>query len=76
MVEHIDNQKKRGHAENKTTFYYIRYRQPNVSQTSALIFCLEIVAASKSPVEGFCKFIFMTDDNDTNKNDRRTKPIA
>ena len=69
MVEHTDNQKKRGNDENKTVFYYIRYRQANVSRISALIFCLEIVTASKSPV---CNFFLMTDNN----NDRRTKPIA
>ena len=49
-MEHTNNQKKRGNAENKTTFYYIRYRQANVSRTSALISGFEIVAASKSPV--------------------------
>ena len=78
MVEHTDNLKKRGNAENKTAFYYIGYRQAIVSRTSALISCLEIVAACKSPVfEGFANF-FMTDDNNNNNNnnDRRTKPIA
>ena len=29
MVEHTDNQKQRENAENKTAFYYIRYRQAN-----------------------------------------------
>ena len=70
MVEHTDNQKKRGNAENKTAFYYIGYRQANVSRISALISCLEIVTASKSAV---CNFFLMTDNND---NDRQTKPIA
>ena len=55
MVEHTDNQKKRGNAENKTAFYYIRYRQANVSRILALIFCLEIVTASKLPV---CNFFY------------------
>ena len=36
MVEHTDNQNERGNAENKTAFYYIRYRQANVPRTSAL----------------------------------------
>ena len=53
MVEHTDNQKKRENAENKTAFYYIRYRQANVSRISALTFCLEIIIASKSPVRRF-----------------------
>jgi len=53
MVERTDNQKKRGNAENKTAFYYIRYRQANLSRISALTFCLEIVIASKSPVQRF-----------------------
>ena len=53
MVEHTDNQKKYGNAENKTAFYYIRYRQANVSLISALTFCLEIVIASKSTVRRF-----------------------
>ena len=53
MVEHTDNQKKRGNAENKIVFYYIRYRQANVSRISALTSCLEIVIASKSPVGSF-----------------------
>ena len=46
MVEHTDNQKKR---ENKTAFYYIGYRQANVSRISALISCLEIITASNRP---------------------------
>ena len=50
MVEHTDNQKQRENAENKTAFYYIRYRQANVSRISAFVFCLEVVIASKSPV--------------------------
>ena len=50
IVEHTDNQKKRGNVENKTAFYYIGYKQANVSLTSALISCLEIVTAFKSPV--------------------------
>ena len=50
MVEHTNNQKKHGNAENKTAFYYIRYRQANVSRISALTFCLEIVITSKLPV--------------------------
>ena len=50
MVEHTDNRKKRGNAENKTAFYYIRYRQANVSPISSLISCLEILTASKLPV--------------------------
>ena len=53
MVEHTDNQKKHGNAENKTAFYYIGYRQANVSQISTLISCLEIVTASKSPICNF-----------------------
>ena len=50
MVEHTNNQKQRGNAENKAAFYYIRYRQANVSRISAFVFCLEVVIASKSPV--------------------------
>ena len=72
MVERTDNQKKRENAENKTAFYYIRYRQANVSRISALASCLEIVIASKSPVRSFLKK-FMTDNDD---DDRRTKPIT
>ena len=68
-----DNQKRRGNAENKTAFYYIGYRQANVSRTSALISCLEIVTASKSPV---CIFVMTDNNNNDNDNDRRTKPIA
>ena len=71
MVEHTDNQKKRGNAENKTAFYYIRYIQVNVSWISALTSCLEIVIASKSPVGSFFQNFCMTDDDD-----RRTKPIT
>ena len=55
MVEHTDNQKKHGNAENKTAFYYIRYRQANVSRISALTSCLESVIASNRPFEGFFK---------------------
>ena len=73
MVEHTDNQKKRGNSENKTAFYYIRYRQANVSRISAIISCLEIVIASKSPVGRFFQNFCMTDDDD---DDRRTKPIT
>ena len=36
MAEHTDNQKQRGNAENKTAFYYIRYRQANVLRILAL----------------------------------------
>ena len=74
MVEYTNNQKRRGNAENKTAFYYIGYRQANVLRTLALISCLEIVTASKSPV-----YIFLMTDNNNNNdndNDRRTKPIA
>ena len=53
MVEHTDNQKKRGNAENKTAFYYIRNRKANVLRILALISCLEIVTASKLPVCNF-----------------------
>ena len=73
MVEHTDNQKKRGNAENKTAFYYIRYRQANISRISAITSCLEIVIASKSPVGRFFQNFCMTDDDD---DDRRTKPIT
>ena len=78
MVEHTDNQKQRGNAENKTAFYYIRYRQANVSRISALTFCLEVVIASKSPVQEIFQFFFMTDNNDDDddNDDRRTKPIT
>ena len=58
MVEHTDNQKRRGNAENKTAFYYIRYRQANVSRISAITSCLEIVIASKSPVGRFFQKVF------------------
>ena len=80
MVEHTNNQKKRENAENKTAFYYIRYRQANVSRISALTFCLEIIIASKSPVRRFFSKKFMTDNDDDDDNDdnddNRTKPIA
>ena len=73
MVEHTDNQKKRGNAENKTAFYYIRYRQANVSQISALISCLEIVTASKSPV---CNFFYdmTTTTTTTDEQNRLLNP--
>ena len=75
MVEHTDNQKKRGNADNKTAFYYIRYRQANVSRISAITSCLEIVIASKSPVGRFFQIFCMTDNNDDDDDDdRRTKP--
>ena len=67
MVKHTDNQKQR---ENKTAFYYIRYRQANVSRISALISCLEIVTASKSPV---CNFFFRTDNNNDDDDDRQNR---
>ena len=73
MVEHTDNQKKRGNAENKTAFYYIRYRQANVSQISALISCLEIVTASKSSVFNF--FLYDRQQRQTDKTDCLT-PLA
>ena len=57
MVEHTDNQKKRGNAENKTIFYYIRYEQANVSRISALT-CLGIIIASKSTVRRFFQFFY------------------
>ena len=78
MVEHTDNQKKRGNAENKTAFYYIRYRQANVSRILAKTSCLEIVIASKSPVGRFFQNFCMTDDDydDDDDDDRRTKPIT
>jgi len=74
MVEHTNNQKKRGNAENKTAFYYIRYRQANVSRISAITSSLEIVIASKSPIGSFFQNFCMTDDDDD--DDRRTKPIT
>ena len=76
MVEHTDNQKKCGNAENTTAFYYIRYRQANVSRISALNSCLEIVIASKLPVRRFFQNFCMTDDDDDNNDDRWIKPIA
>ena len=75
MVEHTNNQKKRGNAENKTAFYYIRYRQANVSRLSAITSCIEIVIASKSPVGRFFQKFCLTDDDDDD-DDRRTKPIT
>ena len=74
MVEHTDNQKKHGNAENKTAFYYIRYRQANVAQISALICCLEIVIASKSPVQRFFqKNLRQTTTTTTTKTDGQNR---
>ena len=74
MVEHTDNQKKRENAENKTAFYYIRYRQANVSRISALTFCLEIVIASKSLVRLFSIFFVTDDDDDDRETNRLLNP--
>ena len=71
MVKHTNNEKQHGNAENKTAFYYIRYRQASVSRSSVLSSSLKMVVAPKSPIGRVFQF-FMPDDD----NDRRTKPIA
>ena len=70
MVEHTDNQKQCGNVENKTAFYYIRYRQANVPRPSAFSFSLEMFVDPKLPVGRVFQKHFMTDD------DRQQKPIA
>ena len=70
MVEHT---KKRGNAENKTAFYYIRYRQANVSRISALICCLEIVIASKSPVQRFFQIFLCQTTTTTTTTDGQNR---
>ena len=70
MEEHTNNLKKRGNAENKTAFYYIRYRQANASRISALTFCLEIVIASKSPVRSLFSISFFFYDRKQQQTDK------
>ena len=69
MVEHTDNQKQRGNAENKTAFYYIRYRQANVPRSLALSSSLEMILAPKPPVGRVFQNFCMTDGDDD--DDRR-----
>ena len=76
MVEHTDNQKKRGNVENKTAFYYIRYRQAKVSRISTLTSSLEIVVASESLVGRFFQIFLGQTTTTTDGQNRLLNPAC